>query len=645
MCDGDTVALFPFAGNPNFTYTWDPTGGLDISEPNNPLAFPNQTTEYFVTVTDGLCEVVGDILVVVQDTPMLSFETFTDCRSLEIQINNTSIGGILFEWDFGDGSPPILGENPTYTYDQPGQYLITLTSADGCDVVTADVITVAAILDSVDDTSISCFSETVDLNPDGDEALYEYVWEPADGLSSSTAGNPSATVDQTTTFFVTITDILNPDCFVLDSVTVVVPDDFDLDAPADSSYCGSPEITLQAENSDLDYVWTDIDGTILSESGTLTVQPLDTTAYVLTGTDMFGCTKSDTVTLNPTFFAYTVSPDVIICDGDDTTIFVLNLDPNQDLSYVWSPAEFIVGDNTVSNPTVQPEGDVLFTVEITNNTLGCMLTEEVLVSASDFDYTISQEQTICLGENTTLTITNNDTTVLDYLWSPAECIVDGGDGPSPTVTTPETKWFYVDILNTDYGCITQDSVLVNVSWFDPDELEVFASPDTIYANSGEFFELWTNQADDLDYMWSGEGIVNNTLPVIQAAPTTEGEFNYCVTVTNADQCVLEGCINNALTVLDPDCDMTDIYIPNAFSPNGDGENDELRVYSNFIMDMELVIYNRWGQEVFRSLDQDIAWDGRFENEVLAPDVFAYRLTVTCPPNKSYETQGSITLVR
>lgn len=646
LCEGGSVALFgEQSGNPNFTYTWDPLAGLDLSDPLNPIASPTATTEYFVTVTDGLCEVIGDIVVAVQDTPMLAFEVFTDCRSLDIEITNTSVGGFVYEWDFGDGSAPVFDDNPTYTYSDPGTYIITLQSADGCDVVTGGVVTVAAIFDSLSPTELSCFAAPTELNPDADESLYTYEWMPTEGLDDATAGNPTADVDMTTTFFVTITDIINPDCQVVDSITVFIPADFDLMAPTDSSYCGSPEIVLTAGNDDLDYVWLDSEGNVISNSNTITVQPLDTTTYTLQGSDAFGCEKTESFTLFPTFFAYRVSPDVIICAGSDTVISVTNLDPNQDLNYLWLPDESIIGPNDEAEIRVEPGTDQVYTVQITNNTLGCMLEEEVRVSVSQFDLSVSADQTICLGESIELSVTNNDTTVLDFRWGPEESIIEGGDGPVVTVMPGATTEYFVEILNTNYGCMTSDTVLVTVSWFEPPFLEISGGPDTIFANGGEFFELFTNQDDDLMFMWGGDGIVDPTLPTIEAAPDVEGQYAYSVTVTNADGCQLIGSTGNEFEVFDPACDMTDVFIPNAFSPNGDGENDVLEVYSNFITDMELIIFNRWGKEVFRSTSQNIVWDGRFEGELLPPGVFGYTLRVMCPPNKEYTTKGNITLVR
>ena len=643
VCDGDTVALFDMPGNSAYIWTWadDPT--LDASDPTNPLAFPHETTAYFVTVTDGLCVVEGDVLVVVQDLPELDFDVATDCRSLEVDITNNSTG-FQYLWDFGDGNMST-DEDPVHIYDQPGNYLITLSSADGCDVDTGYVITVAAIQDSVDDFSLSCFGEPVELNPDG-SAEYIYEWEPADGLDDETSPTPIAEVDQTTTFYVTITDAQFTDCFVIDSAEVFVPDDFDLSGPADTSYCGAPEITLTAGNDDLVYEWYNADDELIGTGPDLTVQPVDTTTYYLVGSDSYGCMKSDTFTLSPAYFAIDVSPDLVICEGDDTTIFVINQDPNQDLEYLWEPSEFIIGPNDVANPRVLPDGNQTFTVEITNNTLGCMLEEEVTVLVSDFDYDILRDELICLGDMVMLTFVNNDTTNLSFQWTPTETIVEGEDTATPKVMPDETTLYTVLIQDNNYGCMTSDSVLVEVSWFDPGFLEIFAEPDTIFANSGEVFTISTNQDPDLTYIWSGVGINDPTLPVITAAPTEAGsEYTYSVTVTNEDGCELTGTLNRTLTVVDPFCDDRDVFIPNAFSPNGDGVNDVLLVYGNYITTMELRIFNRWGQEVFYSQNQGQGWDGTFEGEQLTPDVYGYWLKVSCPPNKEFFKKGNITLLR
>jgi gliding motility-associated-like protein len=74
-------------------------------------------------------------------------------------------------------------------------------------------------------------------------------------------------------------------------------------------------------------------------------------------------------------------------------------------------------------------------------------------------------------------------------------------------------------------------------------------------------------------------------------------------------------------------------------------NDILKVESNFIKQMRLVIYDRWGKVVFETTNKDEGWDGTFNNADLAPDVYAFVLQVTCSNGADYGTQGNVTLIR
>lgn len=87
-----------------------------------------------------------------------------------------------------------------------------------------------------------------------------------------------------------------------------------------------------------------------------------------------------------------------------------------------------------------------------------------------------------------------------------------------------------------------------------------------------------------------------------------------------------------------------VGVPTAFSPNNDGNNDILYVLGS-ITDMEFVVYNRWGQVVFKTNDRSTGWDGTFNGQQLNPGVFAYRLSGKLPNGDLVEKKGNITLVR
>jgi gliding motility-associated-like protein len=89
----------------------------------------------------------------------------------------------------------------------------------------------------------------------------------------------------------------------------------------------------------------------------------------------------------------------------------------------------------------------------------------------------------------------------------------------------------------------------------------------------------------------------------------------------------------------------EIFVPNAFSPNGDGNNDVLFVYGNTIQTMKLVIYNQYGQKVFESRDQHTGWDGTMNGRMQPVGVYVYYLEATLQDGKKVNKKGSITLIR
>jgi gliding motility-associated-like protein len=118
---------------------------------------------------------------------------------------------------------------------------------------------------------------------------------------------------------------------------------------------------------------------------------------------------------------------------------------------------------------------------------------------------------------------------------------------------------------------------------------------------------------------------------------------YSVTVLDSFDC--PHTFNFKILVTIPSCDSSNIFLPNAFSPNGDSKNDILFVRGTNIERMHLGIYNRWGQKVFESFDQQNGWDGTFNGSLLTPDVFGYHLEVDCIGGSKYFKKGNISIVK
>ena len=155
----------------------------------------------------------------------------------------------------------------------------------------------------------------------------------------------------------------------------------------------------------------------------------------------------------------------------------------------------------------------------------------------------------------------------------------------------------------------------------------------------EFTNLSTNA---VKYKWDfGDG---DTLATSDLLPVTHlynlsDTFTVCLIAFNANGCTDTSCQQVAALV----APLADV--PNAFSPNGDGVNDVIRVRGYGISKMTWNIFNRWGQLVFRSNSLDNAWDGRFKGALQPQDVYAYTLDITFSNNTVYRKKGDITLLR
>jgi gliding motility-associated-like protein len=113
------------------------------------------------------------------------------------------------------------------------------------------------------------------------------------------------------------------------------------------------------------------------------------------------------------------------------------------------------------------------------------------------------------------------------------------------------------------------------------------------------------------------------------------DSNGCRTISDSIQVV----------VLTLHCNATDIFVPNAFTPDANGHNDVLYVRSRGIESLYFTIYNRWGQKVFETNDITKGWDGTYKGAKVDPDVFVYYLNATCINGVTFFKKGNITVIK
>jgi len=205
---------------------------------------------------------------------------------------------------------------------------------------------------------------------------------------------------------------------------------------------------------------------------------------------------------------------------------------------------------------------------------------------------------------------------------------------NPTVCYSDTGQFAVQLSDSNiYGA---DILLINGYISIADYPQVIAGADqTIIRGIPVQLEVF---GTGTSYLWTPDVAINNPTSRFPTVNPTENT-RYYVTTTNAHGC----SATDSLRVLV----RQEYYagIPDIFSPNNDGENDELKIRGNGIQDIEFYVYNRYGEKVFESENINIGWNGTYSGEDMNPGVFVYFAKITYENGFEEILKGDVTLVR
>ena len=137
FCEGEATQLTAIGGRGNAQFTWMPPTGLDDPTSATPIASPESSTTYVVEIKEGACADTDSISLTINPAPEADYFTSqaNGCQGLTVSFMENTTDGVAFTWDFGDGSAISNEANPTHTYEQPGSYVVTLTTVGvgGCE--------------------------------------------------------------------------------------------------------------------------------------------------------------------------------------------------------------------------------------------------------------------------------------------------------------------------------------------------------------------------------------------------------------------------------------------------------------------------------------------------------------------------------
>jgi gliding motility-associated-like protein len=353
---------------------------------------------------------------------------------------------------------------------------------------------------------------------------------------------------------------------------------------------------------------------------------------LLTDTAVISITVTDSIQIS-------AGPDVELCSPVPIKL-TANSKGTAD-HFVWSSySDFSDTLNSVLKDSVlhiTPSGSTVYYVKAVNP--GCYEVDSVEVNFISSSVKLSGKDSLCPGEETVITALNtNPSFLFTYDWEPDSLIVSGETSAQVTVKPTISQYIHVK-GSASNGCLVQDSIFISVGTLPPGA--VVASASQYNVPVGTTITLSGQPSGLMSYNWSPSDDLTN--PSMQSTTTTIQEDKlFKLTVSDGICKRSDTAFVKSFTFI---CDEPFIFVPNAFSPNGDNENDVLFVRGPMIEGMVFRVFNRWGEMVFESMDRMIGWDGTFKGRPLDPDVYDYYLKAICIDGKESIVKGNITLMR
>jgi gliding motility-associated-like protein len=632
------------------SWSWD-FGDGNTSTAQSPSHFYNVAGVYFakLTVTSpGGCTAVKTQRIEVKGpSGTFIYAALTGCSPLNVNFTATTQSAASFIWDFNDGNTLVTTDSVlSHIYTIPGVYVPKMILKDiaGCTVAitgpdTIKVNGVQALF--TPDTLIRCNNGNVSFanNSQSNDVITGYLWDFGDG-TTSTDFEPVHFYAAQGMYYPSLTVTTQTGC--TNSVTASVPvrvvktpeitftQLHDGCAPLSMDFHGQ---LINPDTSAITWHWTFSNG--LQSNTQNPAALLFSTAGIYSAQVIAINSSGCRDTANSVLEAFGIpivnaGSDQEICQGSGKVLTANGAD-----SYFWSPATGLSCANCPS-PIATP--DSLTTYTVTGASIhGCTATDQVKVAVNyPFNMQNSPGDTLCKGQSAILSASG----AVSYSWSPSLGL--NTTSGNTVNASPATTTHYRVIGYDGKNCFTDTAYFMVKVYPIP---TVAAGADRTI-NVGQTITLTPAISTDVtNVVWSPtNGIVSNSYPSVTVRPTMDMEYK--ATVTNAG-----GCTASDIMSIHVLCNGANVFIPNTFSPNGDGANEIFYARGTGLFTIKQArIFNRWGEEVyakysFNANDANAGWDGTYKGQKLTPDVYVYMFEIQCENNTTLIYKGNIALIR
>jgi gliding motility-associated-like protein len=691
VCPGTASTISATGAN---TYTWSPGASLNTVNGSSVIATPSINTTYTVTGSNANgCIGSATISIAVASTPtILTSANLTVCPGTTSTISAT--GANTYTWSPGASLNTANGSSVIATPSINTTYTITGTNTSGCISSATISITMGGSLTvNVSPNATVCPSTAHTFSASG---APNYTWTPNIFLNTNTSGTVICTPTITTTYTI---DGSNGSCSGSNTVTIIVSNTVVVTASATSpticplgntalnasgatNYTWTPSLTLNSPNGGTvtatppssqtytivgatgtctnsaqvavtvtttpvitvatspticsgssaplnasganTYTWSPAAGITPTVGANVAANPNSTTTYTVAGSAQ-GCSSFTTVTVSIVqvpMLSITANPSSI-CAGKSSTLSVFGAN-----TYTWSPAASLNtpnGATVVASPAVNTTYNVfgsntLGTVSCNSNTI---ITVNVIPNTV---VTISKNDTICLNDNAMITASGGNT----FSWSPTTGL--SSPNSAATVAQPLISTIYTITASNGGLCPGTNTVLVYVRPLPT----VYAGRDTTI-NIDETYVLHGTGNVPVGFLSpDGVPLICNYCPIVEVHPLE----TTCYTLEAEDQYGCKKYDDICITITK----NWDVFIPNAFTPNGDLDNEYFMPKGFGLAQINMSIFDRWGVEIFQENDTKLGWDGKYKGAICQQGVYIYQIETVSMGGVKFKKTGHVNLL-
>ncbi|MBS1941256.1 MAG: gliding motility-associated C-terminal domain-containing protein, partial [Bacteroidetes bacterium] len=638
---GDVELYNSLQGTPQSGGTWISPDGTAFSGTFSPATNPGGAYLYVITVPLPCINDTSAVAVTVTTAPDAGLDSsITFCTSDATVGLMTLLGGTPDEAGMWSGPGGAFGNAFHPEYDPAGPYTYTVQGSSPCPNATASVVI------SLNQPPNAGTDGSINLCPEADPAdLFATLggnpdqggtWAAPGGALNTGIFDPSSDPPGTYTYTVPGAAPCPND---LSQSTVLVYVVAPPDAGVDSVSCTLNGL-LSASGNWATGHWSGPAGTVIdapdSAATAVSGQAGGAYSFAWSTVSVEGCASADSVTITFTdAIIPSVEVDSTLCHGSCDGNFTATIAGGN----VGGPGDYGIQITSTNGGGTMPinagycAGGYMITVVDTN---GC---------AATLNFSIPEPEPLVIDQiipTETLCPNSCDGTILITDPEGVQYSI-GTNAPQPSNLLgglcPGT--YAVTMWNAN-GCSATGTAQIGSP--PPVVANFSVHPDTVFVNDPMVTFTNASSANAASFLWSfGDGATSTEISPAHGFPMgVAADYTVCLTAYSINGCPDSICV--PLPVLD----MPAIFVPNAFTPDGDGRNDVFRITGSGLsaQDFHLMIFDRWGELIYDTTDLNAGWDGTRDGNAVKSDVFVWTVKAYSVFSiEPYELKGHVTLLR